>query len=389
MIIEKVSIKGLFGKKDRDISLTFHRDMNIVTGKNGAGKTTALKVIWYIISGNIERAFDETPFDSATVETDYYTIHIIRRNPQFPYIEFQPKGKDQIIFEVREVDDDGDPFDGSDPVSDANNAIGVMGQSLFFPTFRRIEGGFSMSSSIRRQHIQSGLSSRVTRSRGDVEEAVTDLARRLSNARHIFISSISTVDIVNLLMRNYTDLSERTNIRQQEVSQDIIQKIMNYKRRGGDSSDPASSSEANASAALDKIRDLIQAFENERIQIMSPLEGVRQLVERLFQHSGILLSSRLTFGDAANAISSDSLSAGEKQMLSFICYNAFYSDAPIFIDEPELSLHVDWQRQLFGILERQKSNNQFIIATHSPFIYSKFGDKELQLGSLRGDEQVE
>ena len=40
-------------------------------------------------------------------------------------------------------------------------------------------------------------------------------------------------------------------------------------------------------------------------------------------------------------------------MLSFLCYNAFSENTAIFIDEPELSLHVDWQRLLLPTLLEQ------------------------------------
>ena len=53
-------------------------------------------------------------------------------------------------------------------------------------------------------------------------------------------------------------------------------------------------------------------------------------------------------------------------MLSFLCYNAFYNNTPIFIDEPELSLHVDWQSLLLTTLLEQSTGNQFFVATHSP-----------------------
>ena len=79
------------------------------------------------------------------------------------------------------------------------------------------------------------------------------------------------------------------------------------------------------------------------------------------------------------------LSAGEQQMLSFLCYNAFYEDSIIFIDEPELSLHADWQRRLFPNLMKQQSSNQFVVATHSPFIYSKYEDKEIVLSEEKGE----
>jgi predicted ATP-binding protein involved in virulence len=51
-------------------------------------------------------------------------------------------------------------------------------------------------------------------------------------------------------------------------------------------------------------------------------------------------------------------------------------------------LHVDWQRQLFPTLLSQGISNQFIIATHSPFIYSKYPDKEILLGYDRGDSEA-
>ena len=91
-----------------------------------------------------------------------------------------------------------------------------------------------------------------------------------------------------------------------------------------------------------------------------------------------------TLEEAKEAISSDKLSAGEKQMLSFLCYNAFSDNMPIFIDEPELSLHVDWQRLLFPTLLKQGQKNQFFVATHSPFIYAKYPDKEFLLNDNRG-----
>lgn len=71
-------------------------------------------------------------------------------------------------------------------------------------------------------------------------------------------------------------------------------------------------------------------------------------------------------------------------MLSFLCYNAFSEETVVFIDEPELSLHVDWQRLLFPTLLKQGQKNQFFVATHSPFIYSKYPDKEFMLDDYRG-----
>jgi predicted ATP-dependent endonuclease of OLD family len=71
--------------------------------------------------------------------------------------------------------------------------------------------------------------------------------------------------------------------------------------------------------------------------------------------------------------------------LSFVCYNAFLKDAVVIIDEPEISLHPDWQRRLIPTLKSQNSANQFILTTHSPFIYSKFPEREICLSDDKGE----
>ena len=245
---------------------------------------------------------------------------------------------------------------------------------MFLPTFRRIEGGFTLSNT---------YGQRARKIKSSVEEALLSLSRLLTNNQHTFVTSISSVDIVDILLREYADLSQLYNDVQIETSQDIINSIKLYKR---DVPGPLmSSDDRSAEEVLDRVQSMIESLEDSRVEIMTPIESFREVVERLFKHVGIKIDSRLSFGDAASAVSSDELSAGEKQMLSFLCYNAFHKDAVFFIDEPELSLHVDWQRQLFNILRRQNSTNQFIMATHSPFIYSKYPESELSLDGDRGD----
>jgi predicted ATPase len=142
----------------------------------------------------------------------------------------------------------------------------------------------------------------------------------------------------------------------------------------------------DANSVLKDISHRVSDVSEERESLLKPFSVLSQLIADIFQYKAISLTEGITLGDARSAISSDKLSAGEKQMLSFLCYNAFYSDSSIFIDEPELSLHVDWQRLLFPTLLEQATRNQFIVATHSPFIFGKYPDKELVLDLDRGGE---
>lgn len=66
------------------------------------------------------------------------------------------------------------------------------------------------------------------------------------------------------------------------------------------------------------------------------------------------------------------LSAGEKQVF----YRAVYlnslnlQNSIIMVDEPELSLHPSWQASISKLYTNAGSNNQVILATHSPHIIS-------------------
>jgi ABC-type sulfate/molybdate transport systems ATPase subunit len=65
----------------------------------------------------------------------------------------------------------------------------------------------------------------------------------------------------------------------------------------------------------------------------------------------------------------DQLSSGEQELLILFCevISALRPDTILFVDEPELSLNVSWQRNLMSALLRCASGSdvQFVIATHS------------------------
>ena len=74
--------------------------------------------------------------------------------------------------------------------------------------------------------------------------------------------------------------------------------------------------------------------------------------------------------DNKKKITLDKLSSGEKQLLilffSTVAWNK--GECLIFWDEPEISLHIEWQRKLIRVIRQLNPNMQLIIATHSPSI---------------------
>ena len=156
---------------------------------------------------------------------------------------------------------------------------------------------------------------------------------------------------------------------------------------------------------LDNIQKRVKHVTSDRETSLKPFSVLSDLTRDILQYQSIRVTRQvesdehttgitldegtegISLSEAKDAIYSDKLSSGEKQMLSFLCYNAFSEDTAIFIDEPELSLHVDWQGLLLPTLLKQSTGNQFFVATHSPFIYTLYPDKEFMLGVDRGFQE--
>ena len=83
------------------------------------------------------------------------------------------------------------------------------------------------------------------------------------------------------------------------------------------------------------------------------------------------------------------LSSGEKQlffrMLNLKRLNV--NNAVIIIDEPETSLHPEWQRKIIDVYKNIGENNQIILATHSPLILGSVPTEGVRILS-RDDEGV-
>ena len=62
------------------------------------------------------------------------------------------------------------------------------------------------------------------------------------------------------------------------------------------------------------------------------------------------------------------LSSGEKQMLAILLTVLVEDNLPyvLFMDEPEVSLHVEWQERLIELILSLNPNVQIILTPHSP-----------------------
>ncbi len=379
MKLKRVSVKGLNNKVDCDFE--FHDDINIVTGINGCGKTTFLKILWYAISGNIERLISEISFESFELETSHYSLSIIRNDSSI---------------EWRYSDDIIEPRAGLCNTGSALNDLidKHKTSSLFFPTFRRMEGGYTIISPQIEGRAENGakpisymLEEFIRSNTINIQDDFDKLSKLLTVFDHKFICSISTHDLGLLLSSRHAEISERINEYSLSLNKSLINKIESIKSGIENIKSGAEDNKEESLAILSNLSKLQQEatnVNNKRDELLQPFKILSELVTKVMHYKGVKLDD-FTIGESDDAIDSRMLSAGEQQMLSFLCYNSFYEDSVIFIDEPELSLHADWQRRLFPNLMKQQSSNQFVVATHSPFIYAKYEDKEIVLSEEKGE----
>lgn len=112
----------------------------------------------------------------------------------------------------------------------------------------------------------------------------------------------------------------------------------------------------------------------ERAQrISEPKKKFQDMVDRLFAETGkrlIRTKNEILFSQIGEELTPYKLSSGEKQMLAILLTvltedNQHYV---LFMDEPEVSLHIDWQQKLIELILELNPNVQIILTTHSPAV---------------------
>jgi predicted ATPase len=123
----------------------------------------------------------------------------------------------------------------------------------------------------------------------------------------------------------------------------------------------------------------IVEVEQKIAEAQEPSRKVEQLVDDLFMGGKRLdLSSRkLTVLSQDAEIPLELLSSGEKQLILIFLETVAARSNCIIIDEPELSMHVDWQRKIVAAMQTINPHAQIILATHSPEVMASLSEDEI------------
>lgn len=106
-------------------------------------------------------------------------------------------------------------------------------------------------------------------------------------------------------------------------------------------------------------------------EVSYPKRRFQDLADELFADTGkkiIRSKNEIMFVQDGDELLPYKLSSGEKQMLVILLTVLVQDKQPcvLLMDEPEVSLHVEWQQRIIEIIREMNPNAQLILTTHSP-----------------------
>ena len=381
----------------------------IMTGHNGTGKTTILNMIHGILNLDFD-FFRRIPFEKACLKLSTSDeIHVIN-NEGFLLVKFNESAAKLSKKSSGALDEtnmaDVDKFrslalpilkEVSFEKVDIHRSNALRKQKEEFSP-ELVMDDYGQRIFVERHHIgklrksgeeKSFLSHRVRRF---MREAQVDykkyfssegpalfpkILKRLTSPISPIQATESLISRLEVIKANESEMSRfglSMNISDIDQLTDLLKT---------DDADPQNPS---VNAALEAYIETLETKNEERKLISSRLKNFEELISKFIEGKIIQIDYEeglKIMTSAKGEITELELSSGEYHLL-YMMVTALVSTrtgTAIAIDEPELSLHITWQREIIKTLSACSSGASplLIFATHSSAIASEFSDKCIDL----------
>ena len=411
--IQKVVIEGFWNRMHLECDFT--DDVNIVIGKNGTGKTTFMNILFAALTVNVdELAMNE--FEAVEIvlkdKSRRRSLKVTRADQYdgpFQIYEYQLSKKK---FVVRHV-----PMEEQRYTSAARRRM-LMESDGLRTALRELVSVSSISVyrlrssdeyEIRPKHTGSMLSpvdSRLSNLLGQLTQYQLQLSQKARS-----IATQLQKDVLASILYGEDDAkssgyaftfdkdAERSNLlaaytqlnaidssveRKIEFHVEAIDKTVSS--FGDDSKNPEFDiSSLEALRKTKKIINMSLKAEEETSKIYSQLSLFVELVgsfvsDKIFEVG----TDSLRVSNKHGEIDHQKLSSGEKQLLILMIETLLQKQAKhVFLaDEPEISLHVEWQRKIIPAVRELNPNAQVIVATHSPEVAAPFSESIINMRDI-------
>lgn len=429
--IENISAKGIIGLYDYNINFTDgNSELKAIYSENGCGKTNLLRLIHCVTSGSsveLQKIFS-IPFKELEIKASGKRILFTRGINKSIDLNIYNESDESIFFkdlnpgDLKSISDPELGDEIQDKYRDISlNVCNYTGSAVYLGTNRLNDLDFPASRIARIKWRMGGRNeSGEEYDSADIviNSVIDELSNSLiRNAQRMTISSrgrIYSQIVKNMFNDNNNGDGVNTSV---EARNSILKKIKEidnleyknlvaeyeltnfseYKSIKGMVSDP---SRADAEQFLHLYPILMPYFDSiaEKIQIVSPaarlIGAFIESINTMFRDKEIEYSMQRGFRVRSNIVSEEGedgiyvnprmLSSGEKHiifLLAKVIISATRGDSLLIIDEPEISLGIQWQRLFVKYVQEcaYESNLQIVMATHSPLILEDYDDIDVSV----------
>lgn len=423
MEIRKISYRNVYGFLSAD--LTFTRGENFLVGINGSGKTTVLNLIRWVLGPSLPDLctlqHDSIQLDLkhgnylytivSKIENDIHELSLTSKDKTHNFKPIRtPLTIDPKLLKSHSLwENVKSSYAHMTPEPDEVPAWSFLLKELPSPVFvgleRRVDDSLTGTSlEMQRKRIESSTAQRMA------SNLMRD-AFNTSKHRMVEIGEELNRKVIELSFSGVVTGSLQPN---KSDTKDSLKKIKQLKTRFEKSSKEGAYSKALSAkdvrtavvTYLEELEALVIGHkENEEIWVMlnqHNFERASKMFDLFEDYEGKAKQAQreiTAFNDTINSFLVDSgksinfdentgnpnfvinsseerlglsdLSSGETQIVVLLSYFAFLAKTgiPIIIDEPELSLHVEWQKHLVNSVKKVMPKEcQTIMATHSPEI---------------------
>lgn len=136
--------------------------------------------------------------------------------------------------------------------------------------------------------------------------------------------------------------------------------------------------------AIEDLMDLSDDDNSKSIESKRVFNLIYTILEKFLKEYDKPFKSSFEFSKNGEKFGYEKLSMGEKQILLLLLMvgNIKQESCVFFMDEPDLSMHIDWKEILVKELHELNPNMQIILSTHAPSVITGWHDKVKEVNQL-------